>query len=113
MAVTWCDADDVRTFLGLDPSDTFDDDWLDLATSAANQEAFDLRATSGYDDLEGQAPSDRVKVGTIMLAARNYHQRGGGDVAAGFESLGGPVPVGPSLADVRRKLGVPKPVAVA
>lgn len=81
--------EDVKSYLGLDPMDTFDDKWVDLALKAAVDYVRSKRPDCNWD-----VPSASQRAGLIMLAARFYERRGadGNDVNAGYE-FGGPIPM--------------------
>lgn len=108
MAVAWVTAQDVIDARGIDPATDADEEFLTLATASANEEAFRYRERYGYADNMSAAPDDAVKFGTLLLAERNYRMAGGRDEVAGFDSMGG-VSTLPSLAEIKRKLGVARP----
>lgn len=80
---------DVKSFLGLDPMDTFDDAWVDQSLKAAVDYVRDRLPGCNWD-----MPSPRQRLGLILLAGRFYERRGadGNDVNAGYE-FGGPIPM--------------------
>jgi hypothetical protein len=51
------------------------------------------------------APSSAVKLGTIMLAAALYRERGSIDSFASFQDMGSPTPIG-SKGQIMRLLGI-------
>lgn len=80
---------DVKDYLGLDPLDTFDDKWIGWATRAAID-----YVTAEMPDRDWINPTDRERLGLIMLAARFFERRGadGNDVNAGYD-FSGPIPL--------------------
>ena len=108
MTAIWATPADVAVFLGLPPAEAPDDDWLIMATDAANDVAFRRRKASGYVDDETTAPDDAVKTGTVMYAAALYRERGAADGFASFVELGTVVPTGGSWSQIQRLWGVMK-----
>lgn len=106
--VTWIDPEDVLDYLGVAPAEQVDSNWLDIATDAANDWAYDRRAAAGYHDVPNAVPSPRCKVGTILYAASLYRQRGSIDGFSSFQSMEPVQQIGTSM-DVFRLLGINKP----
>lgn len=81
--------EDVKSFLGLDPMDTFDDAWVDASLKAAVDYVRQRRPECNWD-----MPSPAQRIGLIMLAGRFYERRGADstDQNAGYE-FGGPIPM--------------------
>mgnify|MGYP006282442467 CR=1 FL=1 len=103
--VTWIDTDDVITYLGLGPAEQVDANWLQVATDAANDWAYDRRQAAGYLDVPNAVPSPRCKVGTILYAASIYRSRGSIDGYNSYQSMEPVSQVGTSL-EVFRLLGL-------
>lgn len=113
MTVAWITVDDVVGFLGADTVDEADA-WLIQATATANQWCYDQRAVAGYLDSESTAPNERCVSAAVQFAAMEFRRRGAIDGYQGDVALGGFTPsTGLTLRNIRRLLGVPKPLAVA
>ena len=82
-------AADVKSFLGLDPTDTIDDKWIQWALDAA----VDYLALE-LPHRDWRNPTDRERLGMVMLAGRFFERRGadGNDVNAGYD-FSGPIPL--------------------
>ena len=106
--VTWIDEDDVKAWLGLTgthPADPFIED----AADAANAFCYRRRREAGYIDATTTAPSNDVKLGTVMYAGALYRSRGSlGDAFAQFDGMGSaPIVAMPGM--VRQLLGIDRP----
>lgn len=98
----------VRSALGLDPTDTTDDDWLAACVDAANAVATTRRATAGYVDTD-PALLPAVTLGTTLYAMARYRERGVPDGYSSFGEFGSFVPGGGSWGEIQRLWGVNRP----
>ena len=102
MAVTeWCTFAAVKTAVGLDPTDTSDDQWLTRVVGAVNQYVDDTRPTPKPDS--GYAVDAKTALGALNLATRWFSRRNS-DAVAQFVELGGAVP--PIDRDIEMQLGI-------
>lgn len=77
--------DGAKLALGIPPSDTTDDAWLQSCVDGVNQFVTDTRS-------DPEAPADaRTTWGATQLVTRWYSRRNSNDVSA-FVELGGPPP---------------------
>lgn len=105
----WIDTPDVEDWLGVPPATQADEDFLAACIDAANQWAWDRRQSAGYiADLANVAPTESVKLGTVMYAATNYRERATVDSFTSFQDLGGTAQVG-SIGQILRLLGCNRP----
>lgn len=102
--VNWITAEDVETFIGLEPATEADEDYLISVTAAAQEWAYKRRYSAGYDDNPNAVPSASVKAGAVLMAGLLYRERGSADSYASFDQMGG-APMG-SLIQVLRLLGI-------
>ena len=85
-AVTWITDDDVLGWLGIEPAGDIDAAFVTACTNAANDWAYRRRQESGYtSDEPGTAPSDAVKLGTVIYGGTLYRERGSVDSFASYE----------------------------
>lgn len=108
LRVTWADATDAITFLGIAPVETVDVDWLDFSVEAANTWCWDRREAAGYVDIPTVAANQRVKLGTVLKIGELYRSRGQLDGYASFQNLEGIAPI-QSNAELLRMLGLNRP----
>jgi hypothetical protein len=108
--VSWITPEQVEQALGVAPATPTDADYLTLATAAAQQWAFDRRRAFGYDDAADVVPNDRVALGAILYAVSLYRERGSLDSFTSFGELATPAPVGGTMGQVNRLLGLNRPV---
>lgn len=109
MAVTWITAEDVTQALGTPPTSAADLAYLDTATAAAQVWAYEARAAAGYDDPDDEAPSDRVKLGAVLMAVALYRERGSVDSYASFAEMPTTAMPGGSMPQILRMLGLRRP----
>jgi len=83
-----------------------DYDLLTLATGAANAWSFRKRVEAGYFDSAVTAPGQDVKLATIMMGGALYRERGSIDQYQSFDPLSTGSPVGGSMGQIMRLLGV-------
>lgn len=106
---TWVTPADVEAALGPPgPSAPADVAWLEQATAAANQRAWDLREAAGYTDDPATVPNPSVAMGVVLLALDGYRRRGAqSDLATTFTVEG--FPIVPGFTTIQAYLGVPRP----
>lgn len=87
---TWVTGAEVQAWLGINVSYGTDETaFLAQCASASNQFCWRRRQESGYTgDSHTVAPSEDVKLGTIMYAGALYRQRGSIDQFASFSEMG-------------------------
>lgn len=107
--VTWADDNDVLGYLGIEPATQLDEDFLAVSIEAGNEWCFDRRRISGYDDLPNAVPSPSVKMGTVLMCASLYRERGSVESFASFSEFPTSVNIGGGLGQIQRLLGVNKP----
>lgn len=106
---SWVDPGDVLNWLGVDPANAADVQFLGECTNAANAFSFRKRRESGYNDSLSTVPGDDVKHGTVLYAAMLYRERGAIDGFASFDGFGtGGAPT-LSIGRVMQLLGCGKP----
>jgi hypothetical protein len=90
---TWITSADCLVFLGIDPATANDTAYLAMCVNAANAWVLRKRQEAGYFDQSlSVAPSNDVKLGSIIYACMNYRERGSIDSFQVFDS-GGAAPV--------------------
>lgn len=107
-SVTWITDDDVLGWLGIEPAGDIDAAFVTACTNAANDWAYRRRQESGYtSDEPGTAPSDAVKLGTVIYGGTLYRERGSVDSFASYE--GYTVQPIQGIGQVMRLLGIGRP----
>jgi hypothetical protein len=92
-----------------------DDEWLVACTAAANAFARRRRQEAGYSsDVDESSPGPDVSNGTVLYAGALFRARGAAEGFAGFEDFAesAPASMGTGWTQVKRLLGIPRPVAV-
>jgi len=102
---TWASDQDVLDWLGIDPATANDEAFVTVATNAGNAFAYRRRRESGYFDSLTTVPGPDVLLGTIMMSAALYRERGSVDSYASFDQMGGAVPFG-THGQINKLLGV-------
>ena len=102
---TWASDQDVLDWLGIDPATPNDEAFVTVATNAGNAFAYRRRRESGYFDSLTTVPGPDVLLGTIMMGAALYRERGSVDSYASFDQMGGAVPFG-THGQINKLLGV-------
>jgi len=109
--VAWITPADVMRAAGISPAATFDVEWLEDVTDAAEVWARNQRVAAGYaddPDAAAEAPNAAVKHGTVLYALNLYRSRGTYGGAAAFEGFGAVELPAPVFAQVLSNLGVPR-----
>lgn len=108
LACEWIALEDLEAALGY-TFDAGDTAWAEAQVAAANNWAYRMRQSSGYEDHPNYAPNPSAKQGVILYASQLVKQRGAVDGYASFESQAfGAVP-GQSYAQILQLLGCKKP----
>ena len=105
----WTTPADVVLALGPGAAPPGDDAWLAQSVAAANAWAYRKRAEAGYDDPPepaAPAPSPDVAYGTTLYAMALWRERASTDGYSSFGDLSSYAPVGGSLGQIRRLLGI-------
>jgi len=107
---TWIDDQDIQDWLGIPVASAADEAFLIICAAAANAFCYLRRAENNYFDQLGTAPTEAVKLGTIMYGGAIYRQRGsaGSDFAT-FDGMGTPATNGLSPM-VKQLLGINRAV---
>ena len=105
----WIDADDIEDYLGIPLTSAGDAAFLVQCADAANQFAYRRRLEAGYlTDEQHTVPGADVKLGTIMIGAAYFRQRGSYNQIASFDGMGVAPPQGLSPM-VMQLLGINRP----
>lgn len=104
--MSWISEEDVALFLGYEVPEE-GDAYLTQVTAAAQSWAFERRAAAGYVDDPLVVPSERVKLGTVLLAGSLYREQGSIDSFASFQDQPLVAPVG-TAGQVNKMLGIPR-----
>ena len=105
----WTTPADVVLALGPSAAPPVTDAYLGQAVAAANAWAYRKRAEAGYDDPpepDAPAPSPDVGFGTTLYAVALWRERASTDGYPSFSDLADFTPVGGSLGQIRRLLGI-------
>ena len=88
----WISPDELKTALGIDPIDSFDDDWIDRCCDAVNAFVDATRVPPILPGADPPAVLDPLTVwGALQLGTRWYSRRNSNDLTA-FAELGGVPP---------------------
>lgn len=106
---TWVNNNDVSQYLGVTFTAADDTGYLTKCVSAANQFAYRRRLEAGYltDELH-VSPGGDVTLGTIMVAAAYFRQRGAYNSLANYDGMGMAPPPGITPM-IMQLLGVNRP----
>lgn len=107
-SVQWISAGDVLTWLGIQPANQNDVDYLGMCVDASNEFCYRKRREAGFTDSQTVVPGADVKLGAIQYAAMLYRERGAVDGFASFDGFGNPAPT-MSLGRIMQLLGCGKP----
>lgn len=108
LACTWITRDELEAALGYD-FDAGDTAWATAQVDAANDWAYRMRQSSGYEDHPNVCPGSDTKQGVILYAAQLIKQRGAVDGYASFDAQAFGVAPGQSYAQILQLLGCKKP----
>jgi len=108
---TWITISDLEDYLGFtiaNPSSDYD--YATICVGAANAYAYRKRREAGYFDSSlSTVPSQDVKLGTMIYAGQTYKSRSSIDQFASYEQMTTAAPVGSSMGEIMRLLGVNRP----
>ena len=107
---TWIDDDDIEDYLGIPLTSAGDAALLVKCAAAANQFAYRRRIEAGYltDELH-TSPGADVTLGTIMIGAAYFRQRGSYNQIAAFDGMGSIAPPQGLSPMVMQLLGINRP----
>jgi len=106
---TWITATQIEDYLGIPLTSADDAAFLIQCAAAANAFAYRRRAESGYlQESLTTSPGGDVTLGTIMIGAAYFRQRGSYNAIASFEGMGVP-PANGVTPMVLQLLGVNRP----
>jgi hypothetical protein len=89
VACTWIDDDMIQEYVGLTSVTQEDAALLVTCAAAANAFAYRRRLEAGYlSDSQTTVPSGDVLLGTIMIGAAYFRQRGSFNTIASFDGMG-------------------------
>lgn len=103
-SVTWIVNADVTAWLGITSATANDTAFITTCVAASNAWCYRKRKEAGYTDATASAPSDDVKLGTVMYAATLYRERGSVDSFASFDGMGS-FPIPSTLGRIMQLLG--------
>jgi hypothetical protein len=107
--VTWTTHTDIATYLGITVATSGETTFLTACAAAANEFIYRRRIESGYlQDSLTTAPSNDVKLGTIMYGAALYRQRGSIDTFAGFDGMS-TAPITGLSPMIKQLVGIDRP----
>lgn len=108
LACTWITLNELEEALGYD-FDAGDTAWATAQVDAANDWAYRMRQSSGYEDHPNFCPGSDTKQGVILYASQLIKQRGAVDGYASFDAQAFGVAPGQSYAQILQLLGCKKP----
>lgn len=109
LTCTWITATDVEDYVGIGTASIDEAAFLTQVAAAANAFAYRRRYEAGYlQDSLSTAPSADVKLGTIMIGAAYFRQKGSFNTIATFDSMGSPPSTGVTPM-VMQLLGINRP----
>lgn len=108
LACEWIALEDLEAALGY-TFDAGDTAWAEAQVSAANNWAYRMRQSSGYEDHPNYAPNAAAKQGVILYASQLIKQRGAVDGYASFDAQAFGAAPGQSYAQILQLLGCKKP----
>lgn len=109
VVVSWVDDNDVLGYLGIEPATQLDEDYLVVSVQAGNEWCFERRRISGYADLPNAVPDPSVRLGTVLMCASLYRERGSVESFQSFSEFPTSTTIGGGLGQIQRLLGVNKP----
>ena len=108
-AAGWITGAELATYLGLTYAS--DSTFFIQCAAAASHVAYRRRLEANYlTDEPATAPSEDVKLGTLMLGMAIYRQRGSIDQFASFSDMGTAIPTTGLSPMVKMLLGINRPV---
>ena len=109
LTCTWVTATDIEDYVGISTATMEEASFLTQCASACNAFAYRRRYEAGYlQDNLSTAPSGDVKLGTIMIGAAYFRQKGAFNTIATFDGMGAPPSTGVTPM-VMQLLGINRP----
>lgn len=109
LTCTWITATNIEDYLGIPLTSADDAAFLTQCAAAANAFAYRRRYEAGYlQDSLTTSPGGDVTLGTIMIGAAYFRQRGSYNTIASFDGLGAP-PANGITPMVMQLLGINRP----
>ena len=109
LTCTWIAAANIEDYLGIPLTSADDAAFLVQCAAAANAFAYRRRYEAGYlQDSLTTSPGGDVTLGTIMIGAAYFRQRGSYNTIASFDGLGAP-PANGITPMVMQLLGINRP----
>lgn len=109
LTCTWITAANIEDYLGIPLTSADDAAFLTQCAAAANAFAYRRRYEAGYlQDSLTTSPGGDVTLGTIMIGAAYFRQRGSYNTIASFDGLGAP-PANGITPMVMQLLGINRP----
>lgn len=106
---TWITSSQIEAYLGLELTGTGDAAFLVQCAAAANAFSYRRRSESGYlQESLTTVPSGDVSLGTIMVGAAYFRQRGSFNTLASFDGMGIP-PASGITPMIMQLLGINRP----
>ena len=106
---TWITSAQIEAYLGLELTGSGDASFLVQCAAAANAFAYRRRLESGYfQESLSTVPSGDVSLGTIMVGAAYFRQRGSFNTLASFDGMGIP-PASGITPMIMQLLGINRP----
>ena len=107
-SVSWINAADVTSWLGIDVATANDTAFVTVCVNASNNYIFRKRREAGYTDSQSTVPGADVKLGTIMYAATLYRERGSADSFASFDAMSS-IPIPSTMGRIMALIGCGRP----
>jgi hypothetical protein len=109
LTCTWVTATDIEDYVGIITATAEEASFLTQCAAACNAFAYRRRYEAGYlQDSLTTVPSGDVKLGTIMIGAAYFRQKGSYTTLATFDGMGAPPSTGVSPM-VMQLLGINRP----
>jgi hypothetical protein len=109
LTCTWVTATDIEDYVGIGTASAEEAAFLTQCAAACNAFAYRRRYEAGYlQDSLTTVPSGDVKLGTIMIGAAYYRQKGAFNSIATFDGMGAPPSTGVTPM-VMQLLGINRP----
>lgn len=106
---TWITGTQIEDYLGIPLTSADDAAFLTQCAAAANAFAYRRRVEAGYgQDSLTTSPGGDVTLGTIMVGAAYFRQRGSFNTLASFEGMGAP-PASGVTPMIMQLLGINRP----
>jgi hypothetical protein len=109
LTCTWVTATDIEDYVGIGTASIDEAAFLTQCAAACNAFAYRRRYEAGYlQDSLTTSPSADVKLGTIMIGAAYFRQKGSFNTIATFDGMGAPPSTGVTPM-VMQLLGINRP----